>query len=137
MKKWIVGAMALTMLGLAAGCSGSGASKDVKTIEITAEGMTYAPKEITLQKGQPVKLVFTNKDSVLHDFSVDSIAAKVTASHMDMHDMGGKDPDLHVSVDAGKTGELEFTPNQTGKFTFYCTVVGHKEAGMAGTLTVQ
>jgi len=137
MKKLVAGATALALLGLAAGCSGSGSAATAKVVDLTAQGMTYGTKEITVEKGKPVKLVFHNNDSVLHDFSVDSIAAKVQSSHMDNHDMGGKMPDLHVSVDAGKTGELVFTPNQTGKFTFYCTVAGHKEAGMVGTLIVQ
>jgi uncharacterized cupredoxin-like copper-binding protein len=30
-----------------------------------------------------------------------------------------------------------FRPTQTGTYTFYCAVPGHRAAGMVGTLTVE
>ena len=36
----------------------------------------------------------------------------------------------------GGTAELTFRTGQTGTFDFYCTIPGHKQAGMMGTLTV-
>jgi uncharacterized cupredoxin-like copper-binding protein len=139
MKKWslLVAAAALSGLVLA-GCSGSGGNDaNAVIVNESMESLTFGQKELTVQKGQPVKLVVANKDGQLHDLSIDKIPAKVKEEHSDMHDMGGKMPDLHVSVDAGKTGEVTFTPTEAGTYTFYCTVPGHKDAGMQGKLVVK
>lgn len=133
LKRWVVPVLAVGAILLAAGCSASQAT----VIEVTAKDMGFAPKEITVPKGKPVKVVFKNQDVVLHDLSVDEIAVKVKGGHSDGHDMGGKEPDLHVSADAGKIGEVEFTASKEGSYTFYCTVTGHKEAGMSATLVVK
>ena len=52
-----------------------------------------------------------------------------------MGDTGDK-PKLHVAAGAGGKGTLTFTPSKPGTYEFYCTVAGHKEAGMVGILTV-
>ena len=44
---------------------------------------------------------------------------------------------MHMAVANGASGTSEFTPTTPGTFTFFCTVAGHKEAGMTGTLTVK
>ncbi len=37
----------------------------------------------------------------------------------------------------GQTNTIEFTPTKPGTYEFFCTVAGHKEAGMVGTLVVK
>jgi uncharacterized cupredoxin-like copper-binding protein len=136
MKRMGMALAAIALVGALAGCS-SGSTGDVQTINVKAGNTTFETKEITVEKGKTYKLVFDNQDVQTHDFSVDQIPVKVKESHMDMHDMGGKMPDLHVSADGGKTGEIEFTPTKAGTYTFYCTVAGHKDAGMVGQLIVK
>lgn len=136
MRPWgylVVSAMAVLFV---AGCSTSKA--EPKVVDVKAVDMSFGPKELTVKKGQPVRIVFNNQDIQLHDFSIDKIPAKGGEGHDGGgHDMGGKKPDVHTSADAGKTGEVEFTPTQAGKYQFYCTVAGHKDAGMVGTLIVE
>ncbi|MBI5715993.1 MAG: cupredoxin domain-containing protein, partial [Chloroflexi bacterium] len=64
-----------------------------------------------------------------------------TAESVAGHDMGSggtaKEPQLHIAVAMGKSGTLEFTPTKAGTYEFFCTVAGHKEAGMKGTLVVK
>ena len=36
----------------------------------------------------------------------------------------------------GDSLNVEFTPSTPGEYEFFCTVAGHKEAGMVGTLIV-
>jgi uncharacterized cupredoxin-like copper-binding protein len=43
---------------------------------------------------------------------------------------------VHMAADVGQTETLEFTPNKPGTYTFFCTVAGHKEAGMTGKLAI-
>lgn len=136
MKRWSVLVAAVGLAAVVAGCASSSAPQ---TVEVKTNGMAFATKEVTVKKGQTVKLTFNNPDVQLHDFSIDKIPAKAAESHGDSHDHGaaGAGPQLHVAADAGKTGTLEFTPTEAGTYTFYCTVAGHKEAGMTGTLVVK
>jgi uncharacterized cupredoxin-like copper-binding protein len=136
MKMWMKVALAVAAAAVVAGCSKSGGPGEVITLK--TEGYSFGQKELTLQKGKTYQLVLDNKDVQLHDFSIDKIAVKAEHGSDDHgHDMGGKQPDLHVAADAGKSGSVTFTPTATGTFDFYCTVAGHKEAGMVGKLIVK
>ncbi len=37
----------------------------------------------------------------------------------------------------GKTTRVEFTPSQSGTFTYFCSIPGHREAGQVGILKVE
>jgi len=40
------------------------------------------------------------------------------------------------ALDSGGEGILECTPTEAGEFAYCCTVDGHTDAGMTGTLVV-
>jgi len=42
-----------------------------------------------------------------------------------------------VRLNPDGTAWLEFVPRRRCRFTFACTLEGHREAGMAGTLDVR
>lgn len=102
--------------------------------------MVYDTPEITVKKGQPLKIVLVNHDVLIHDLSIDHVEGTVKKPTRDVHAAHGADgdsPDLHVSAAANGTGSVEFTPTAVGTYEFYCAVTGHKEAGMVGRLIVQ
>lgn len=137
MKMWMKVTLAVAASAVIAGCS-SKAAGPAEVITLKTEGYSFGQKELTLQKGKTYQLVLDNKDVQLHDFSIDKIAVKAEHGNDDHgHDMGGKKPDLHVAADAGKSGSVTFTPTETGTFDFYCTVDGHKDAGMVGKVVVK
>lgn len=136
MKKWMLAVAAVVSLGILAGCA-----RGPKTIEIEVKNMAFSKRAIALKTGVPVRLVLNNKDKVTHDLSVDTIPVDITAQtkNPDNHthdDEGGKEPDLHIGAEPGEKGWVEFTPTAAGTYTFYCTVDGHRVAGMEGTLVV-
>ena len=103
----------------AAGGGGGGAS----TVDIsTPSGSTLAfdQKDATAKAGN-VTINFDNKQSLQHDVAVADSSGKVLGQ-----------------TDLVSSGTANATVNLTaGTYTFYCTVPGHKEAGMEGTLTVK
>jgi uncharacterized cupredoxin-like copper-binding protein len=134
MKRWVLAGVMVASSGLLAGCSSG-----PKTVEIEVNEMAFSKKEIALKAGVPVRLVLINKDKEVHDLSVDTIPVDVTAQTADPDGhthSEEKEPDLHVSVKPGAKGWVEFTPTQGGTYTFYCTVSGHRDHGMEGTLVV-
>jgi uncharacterized cupredoxin-like copper-binding protein len=92
--------------------------------------------------GQPVHLTIENVGLALHDFTVDEMAVHVSSHEGDSDDgdhadSGGHDEAaLHLALDGDTTGVLEFTPEEAGEYVFHCTVLGHTEGGMFGTLIV-
>ncbi len=71
----------------------------------------------------------------------------VVASHddddqdMDDHDMDleaqvSLQP-LHIAAEGDEHGELVFEATEAGEYVFYCSVPGHREAGMVGTIIIE
>jgi plastocyanin len=48
---------------------------------------------------------------------------------------GGKVPGFKLETSSGSSAQLKVDLKR-GKYTFYCDIPGHREAGMEGTLTV-
>jgi plastocyanin len=85
-------------------------------IEVTATSFEFDPHEITVESGADIAIVLTS-DDILHDFTIDEL-------------------DAHVAADADETAEGGFTADEPGRYTYYCTVEGHRDEGMEGTLVV-
>lgn len=108
-------------------------------LKVTTSQLEYTPEVLVVEVDRPVRLTFVNDSALTHDFSVIDIeVVQADAAENDhTHEMDGVMPDLHMAASAGQTATLEFTPTQPGTYEFYCTVEGHKDAGMVGTLIVK
>lgn len=135
MKKWMLGAAMMAAVAMLTGCGGG-----PKTVKIEAQHMKFSKTEISLKAGETVKLLLVNKDTEIHDFTVDLIPVDVIAqtASPEAHTHSDEDePDLHVAAAAGAKGWVEFTPMEPGTYTFYCSVSGHAGMGMEGRLIVK
>jgi uncharacterized cupredoxin-like copper-binding protein len=131
-------ALALVLTFTLAACGGAAPdSTTPRTVMLTLNEFQFQPAEITVNVGQPVKLVLKNNGTVLHDFVSTDAMVEVMEEHGAMHDMGGMPTAMHAAIEAGQQGTLEFKATQAGTYTFYCTIAGHKEAGMTGKLIVK
>jgi len=111
-----------------------------------SDELVFEPNEVTVRVGQPVELTVDNAgNSALHDWTITEISVHGVEMHGASEDMGhmedmegheGGDPDLHIAIDGGHSGMISFTPAEPGEYMFHCTVDGHAEAGMVGTLLV-
>ncbi|HYN87783.1 MAG TPA: plastocyanin/azurin family copper-binding protein [Ardenticatenaceae bacterium] len=141
-----------TLLGVAllllAGCSGgesapasgsSGAVTPAQVVEVVGTEFAFAPNTITVEAGQPTSVNLKNEGAIEHDWSVLEIEARDVDSTPDAagHQHSGAVPTLHTAAQSGQTGQVTFTVEQPGTYEFYCSVPGHKEAGMVGTLVVE
>jgi plastocyanin len=95
----------------------SSVADGAREIPVTADGFAFDPDEITVRAGEDVAIVLTSVD-ILHDFVVDEL-------------------DAHVAADRGETATGGLRADEPGRYTFYCAVAGHREAGMEGTLVVE
>jgi len=92
---------------------------EVQEITIEAEEYSFSQESITVKKGQKVKLTLVNKGRMSHDFVVER---------------------MNVTTELAGPGEsvtTEFTMNDAGTYTFYCSIGNHRAMGMEGTLIVE
>lgn len=110
-------------------------------VMVEAVDLAFAPATVEVAAGQPVKLTLQNNGALEHDFSIMEIEVAGVHEEAGEHDEGDEhtmavDPELHVAAAAGTAGTVEFTAGHTGTYEFFCSVPGHKEAGMVGRLIV-
>ena len=138
-KAVLIGMLVGTVLFLAA-CAGAGSVSQAQTVSVEVKEFAFTPGNLEVKAGQPVKLTLQNAGTLEHDFSILEIPVegepKVTGGAQ--HDMGdmAHTPELHVAAMNGQSAMLEFTPTKPGTYEYFCTVSGHKAAGMSGTLVV-
>jgi uncharacterized cupredoxin-like copper-binding protein len=101
-----------------AACSGGGtAAGATGSAAVTLSEFKYAPGDLQMKAGQPVQLTVKNAGSVEHDLTIDKLGLKVL-------------------VQAGQSADREIKALEAGTYEIYCSVAGHKEAGMKGKLIV-
>lgn len=136
--------VAITAASLIAACSGGDKDEavpaDAQQMTVTVgDALTFDPPSITVEANRPVFVTMKNVGKTDHDFTVIEMPAtgvkneiKGSESHTG-HGMQG------VIVGHPKTNgdvTIRFTPTRAGTYEFYCSVAGHKDAGMKGTITV-
>jgi nitrite reductase (NO-forming) len=84
----------------------------------TIEGITNP--ELKANVGDTIRLTVVNGDPVAHDLTIDEF--NVTTGEM---------------ISDEQTVVLEFVVNTPGQFKYYCSVPGHRQIGMEGTITVE
>jgi uncharacterized cupredoxin-like copper-binding protein len=131
----------LILATLLTGCAGAGISQAATELTVQASDFAYSPASITVPAGEPVTLTLNNTGAVEHDFVVDKInVTDVEASDSGPamhHQMGeASEYDLHFFAGPGDTAVLKFTALDPGTYEVFCSIEGHKEAGMVGKLIV-
>jgi len=106
--------------GSSMGGSSTAGGGTVVEIDIAQSGFAFAKSKATAPAGK-VTLKAMNPQSTPHNISIES-------------DDGSVDQD-GPNVSDGGVSQVTVTL-QPGKYTYYCSVPGHEDAGMKGTLTV-
>ncbi|HET7590239.1 MAG TPA: plastocyanin/azurin family copper-binding protein [Solirubrobacterales bacterium] len=100
------------------GTAGSGSSVD---IEADPSGsLAFTSEKVTAKAGKDT-INFTNSSPVPHDVKIENAKGE---------EIGGTE----VISEGSNSAEVELKP---GTYTFFCSVPGHRQAGMEGTLTVK
>ncbi|HXR30422.1 MAG TPA: plastocyanin/azurin family copper-binding protein, partial [Solirubrobacterales bacterium] len=105
------------------GGGGGGGGSGGSTLNFEADpagGLAYTSTEETAKAGK-VTINFNNPQPLTHDVEIE--------------DSQGEDV---AKTELIEEGEDSTSANlKPGTYTFYCSVPGHREAGMEGTLTVE
>ncbi|HYF05914.1 MAG TPA: cupredoxin domain-containing protein [Patescibacteria group bacterium] len=88
-----------------------------KEFTVTGKNFNFSPAQITVNKGDRVRITFKN-EAGFHDLKIDEFNA------------GTK------QIDTNAEETFEFIADKTGTFDYYCSVYNHRQMGMVGKLTV-
>jgi plastocyanin len=103
------------------GSGGGGGSASILTFEADPNGeLAYTTTKATANAGD-VEVKFDNPQALTHDVAIESA---------DGEEVGKTE----LIADGSDSTTVDLKP---GTYTFYCSVPGHREAGMEGTLTVK
>jgi len=117
-KQFFAALLAVALLMFLGGSGKAQAAPGIRAIDITAQRFSFTPSQITIQKGETVKLRITSQD-VTHGFF--SRPLKV-------------DEDL----EAGETKEIILTPQTAGTYTIICDhFCGANHGNMNMTIVVE
>ncbi|WP_408011492.1 cupredoxin domain-containing protein [Pseudalkalibacillus sp. A8] len=108
-------------------------TKHSKTILIKANEYNFSPVDIKIEKGQSISILFENIGEVEHDFEI--VGLEADTSPYGHHHSQQANP-VHVHAKPGEEKNFLFTPLESGTFRFICTIPGHEESGMSGTIEV-
>jgi plastocyanin len=90
-----------------------------ETLSFEAGNFYFEPDEVTADAG--IATIELTAKNGIHDFVFDDDAY----------------PGFHLEADGGGGSESKKIDLKPGKYTFYCTITGHRAQGMEGTLTVR
>ncbi len=136
--------LSLLALALAACSSAEPTPIPAADLSLTATDIAYDTNRLEALVGQRMTVTLNNEGALTHDFSImqmphtGEVAAHEADEVMADHDMSNMEvePEIHVASPPGGANSVEFIPSEAGEYEFFCTVPGHKEAGMTGTLVV-
>jgi plastocyanin len=98
----------------------SAGSASALNIEAASSGLAYSTGSATAKAGK-VTVDFTNPQPLTHDVAIEDSSGKTVGQ-------------TELIAEGSDSTVVDLKP---GTYTFYCTVPGHREAGMEGTLTVK
>lgn len=121
-----IGPAAITLAALVATACGGGGSGDGSAdasagpadIKVTAKEYRFEPADLVVDAGKPYVVEVENIGSIPHDLTV-------------------RKGDFKLTVSRNKTARKTLTVDQPGTYEIYCSLPGHKSAGMHGELTVR
>jgi plastocyanin len=97
----------------------AGTAATVK-IEASPSGLAYKKTKVTAKAGEDT-IDFTNPASIGHNVTIEDSAGKTIG-------------ETETLAEGSTSTTVDLKP---GTYTYYCSVPGHREAGMEGTLVVE
>jgi plastocyanin len=93
-------------------------SAAITTVTIEAREFGFSPAAVTIPASGATRIVVRDAGRIVHNFTIDALGVQVV-------------------VPPGGSGEVTLVDPAPGTYPFYCSVSGHQEAGMVGTITVE
>jgi uncharacterized cupredoxin-like copper-binding protein len=120
-EAWYLVVVAAASIGIAGGVMAADRAIDAgaQRMDVVASEVRFEPSEVRIRAGDWVVITLANEDPIFHDLEVEGVA------------------NVDVAARPGQTARIRVRIDRPGTYEFVCTVPGHAEAGMVGTLIVE
>jgi len=88
-------------------------------VNVVGTEFSFSPASISVKAGKKVKITFKNNGRAPHNLTLEGLG------------IGTK------TIGGGQIDVIEFTAPSSGTYAFFCSVPGHRAAGMEGSLKVE
>ena len=97
---------------------GPSETEPLAVVTIEAREFGFSPAAVTISASGATRIVVKDAGGIVHNLTIDEL-------------------EIQVVVPPGSSGEVTIVDPEPGTYLFYCSISGHREAGMVGTLTVE
>lgn len=100
---------------------------------VASDSLAFDVAEIEVEEGREVEIILDNSQgSTTHTFTIEAMPVDGVHPESDESDFV-----VHIVVEGGEETSVTFTPTEAGSYRYFCSVPGHADAGMVGTLVVE
>lgn len=135
--------MLVLSLGIALGVAGReaiAASPPAETATVhlgtQAGELKFVPDRLQFKVGQRYALMLDNPSSDKHYFTAKDFADAIWTQKVEAGNVEIKGAIHDIELRPSTTAEWYFVPQKAGTYALRCSISGHAEAGMRGTITV-
>jgi len=101
-----------------------------------ADELKFVPDRLQFESGKRYKLVLDNPSPQKHYFTAKDFADAIWTQKVEAGNIEVKGAVHELELKPGSIAEWFFTPLKTGTYELHCSISGHREAGMQGSLTI-
>lgn len=146
-KQMIMSAILLVLVAIGVLASGESAIAVSAPSQQTPETMyvhlgnaagelKFEPNQLEFTAGKRYKLVLGNPSNQKHYFTAKDFADVIWSQKVDAGNVEVKGAIHELEIRPGAEAEWVFVPQKPGTYELHCSIAGHAEAGMVGTITI-
>lgn len=98
--------------------------------------LVFVPDRLTFRVGGRYKLVLSNPSTQKHYFTAKDFADSIWTQKVDAGKVEIKGAIHDLELKPGASADWVFVPMKSGTYSLRCSIPGHAEAGMVGTLAI-
>ncbi len=98
--------------------------------------LTFEPSQFEFSAGKRYKLILDNPSPQKHYFTAKDFADVIWTQKVEAGDVEIKGAIHELELKPGAMAEWVFVPQRTGTYTLTCTIAGHAESGMTGSIAI-
>ena len=98
--------------------------------------LKFVPNQFEFTSGQRYQLTLTNPSPMKHYFTAKDFADASWSQKVDVGQVEIKGAIHELEIRPGGVADWVFVPLKTGTYELHCSIAGHAEAGMIGTIAI-
>lgn len=98
--------------------------------------LRFEPDDLEFEAGKKYKLILDNPSGSKHYFTAKDFADAIWTQKVEAGNVEVKGAIHELELKPGAVAEWVFVPLKAGTFELHCSIAGHSEAGMVGSLTI-